>query len=148
MNIEDIASNIRGGTNPPYTVGDFKAMYPAFADVPLVVLQTYVDMAQQSILESRWHSKWKLAIGLYIAHFVTLWARTASTDALGIPELAKAGESKGSVMSKSVDGVSVSYGATSADNDLVGWGSFRDTLYGQQLATLARIVGYTTMYVT
>lgn len=147
MSIESTAANIRGGKNPEYSKDDFLEMYPQFANVNAVVIDTYLTAAHASILESRWHSKWKLAIGLYVAHFVTLWAMTAAEGALPLDQIAKKGESSGTISSKAVDGVSVSYGQTSADSDLAGWGSFKDTLYGQQLATLAKLIGKGGMYV-
>ncbi len=147
MGIGYIAANLRSGPNPNYNVEDFLVIYPQFGEVPREVLEMYVEMAHQSILKSRWHSKWRVAMGLYIAHFVTLWAMTAEDGPLTPGQLSESGESKGAVMSKSVDGVSVSYGATSADSDLVGWGSYKDTLYGQQFATLSKLVGYGGMYV-
>lgn len=147
MSIGINASNIRGGENPPFSREDFLLIFPQFENVPASVTEMYIEMANKSILESRWHSKWKLAISLYIAHFLTLWAKTSKEEPMTPAQLAVAGESKGAILSKSVDGVSVSYSATSAENDLQGWGSFKDTLYGQQFASLAKFAGFGGMYV-
>ena len=146
--LEIIASNIRGGVDKTtYGKTEFLAVYPQFASVPDVVIDMYVEAAQESILKTRWFSKWKIAIGLYIAHNVTLWAETAATGALTPAELASGGESKGAVMSKSMDGLSVSYGQSAGENDLVGWGTLKNTLFGQQLATMAKDVGRGGMYI-
>lgn len=148
MSIENTAANIRGGNNDnAFTVGDFIAIYPQFGEVPAAVLDMYVEQGNKNILQSRWHSQWKLAISLYIAHYVTLWARTSANEPLSNAEIGVKGESKGAVMSKSIDGVSISYGQSSADSDLTGWGSYKDTLFGQQFATMARLKGLGNMYV-
>lgn len=144
---EAIASNVRGGSNPAFTVDDFMGVYPQFQSVSSAVVQMYIDMAGENILASRWFSKWKVAMCLYVAHFLTLWAKTAGEPGLTNEQLAELGESKGAVMSKGVDGVSVSYGASPAENDFVRVGSYKDTLYGQQLLTLAKQVGFGSMYV-
>ena len=144
---EAIASNVRGGSNPAFTVADFLQVYPQFHSVSHVVVQMYIDMANENILASRWFSKWKVGMCLYVAHFLTLWAKTSSVPGMTNAQLAGSGESKGAVMSKSVDGVSVSYGQSAAESDLQGWGSFKETLYGQQFATLAKHVGFGSMYV-
>jgi len=147
MDYEATASNVRSGTNSVFVLGDFMQMYPQFGNVPIPVVQMYLDMAYESILESRWFSKWKVGMGLYVAHFLTLWAKTAGTGLMTNNELTASGESKGAVMSKGIDGVSVSYAQPPGENDLAGVGSYKDTLYGQQLMTLAKMVGRGGMYV-
>lgn len=147
MSIEGTASNIRANSNPAFTAEDFLQMYPQFGNVPVPVLQAYVQMGSESVLESRWHSKWRVALGLYIAHFLTLWAQTASAVPMTPEQLSAKGESKGPVMSKGVDGVSISYGQTAGGSDLAGAGSFKDTLFGQQFLTLAKYSGFGGMYI-
>lgn len=147
IGIEGIASNVRGGIDSSYDSTEFLAMYPQFAELPSAVINMYVNMAKESILESRWFSKHKIALGLYVAHHLTMWAETSSETPLTAAELAAKGESKGSVMSKSMDGLSVSYGQSAGEGDLVGWGTWKNTLFGQQLVTLARSVGRGGMYV-
>lgn len=146
-NVEAIASNVRGGIDSAYDAAEFLTVYPQFGELPTAVIEMYVNMAKESILESRWFSKHKIALGLYIAHYLTMWSETSSATPLTAAELASKGESKGSVMSKSMDGLSVSYGQSAGENDLTGWGTWKNTLFGQQLVTMARSVGRGGMYI-
>ena len=144
-----IASNIRDGENPPYTIADFRAIMPAFTSdvLPDAILQQYIDMATGTIREARWHSMWKEGMRLYIAHFATLY--------LGVPKegasasnIVESGKAMGAITSKTVGPISVGYSAgQEAASDLTGWGAFKLTTYGSQFATLARIVGKGGMYV-
>lgn len=144
-----VASNIRDGRNPEYTIAMFREIMPAFtADVlPDAVLQHYIDMANGVVLEARWHSLWKEGMRLYIAHFATLY--------LGVPEsgasreqIANAGKVQGGITNKSVGSISVGYdNGQDATSDLTGWGAWKLTTYGTQFATLARMVGAGMMYV-
>lgn len=146
-NIASIAANIRGGPNPEYTADDFLEFYPQFGSVPALVIDEYVRMAHESVLESRWHSKWRIAIGLYIAHHLTVWSMTASDQPQTPGELVSNAETSGSISSKSVDGVSVSYGQSASDSDMQGWGMMGETLYGKQFVTMAKLIGRGPMYV-
>lgn len=149
-----IASNIRTGSNPPFTFDDFIAMYPQFgADangnyvVPQSIVQMYIDLANACILEARWHSYWKVAMGWFIAHFLTLYVQGTADPNSGAAGVLKAGESRGLVASKSVGDVSVSRDYSTIAGDLDGWAAWKLTTYGQQLATIGRIVGKGGMYV-
>ena len=146
-NLEAIASNVRGGIDNSYDATEFLTMYPQFGALPSTVVNAYVNMAKESILESRWFSKHRIALGLYVAHHLTMWAETSSITPLTVSEIAAKGESKGAVMSKSMDGLSVSYGQSAGEGDLSGWGTWKNTLFGQQLVTLARSIGRGGMYV-
>ena len=55
-----VASNIRTGDNPEYTVDDFLAAYPQFGGgtVPDVMLKAWVNMAQSSIHKTHGKSAW------------------------------------------------------------------------------------------
>lgn len=146
-----MASNIRDGQNPDYTVEDFRKVMPGFSEevISNEQLQHFVDMAQSVVKEARWHSLWREGMRLYIAHFATLYLATPQ-DAPSRDALVGAGQMKGAATSKSVDGVSVSYDtsqASSASNDLTGWGAFKLTTYGMQFATLAKAVVKGGMYV-
>ena len=142
------ASNVRENDYPEeFTRQTFLDLYPQFAICPVNVLDMYVEQAKHCIQRCRWHALWMNGITLYIAHWLTLWLRANAPAGSSMAQVAEAGMSKGAISSKSVDGVSVSYGSTNAQGDLQGWGSYRDTLFGEQFATLARIVGKGGVYV-
>jgi hypothetical protein len=106
--------------------------------IPFAVIQAYLALAAASLQQARWCEEWAVAMSLFISHFLTLWA---STDCTGITTAAQAaaqGMASGVTVSKAVGDVSVSY---SVLQGLEGWGAWNLTKYGQQLATMARIVG-------
>ena len=140
------ASNIREGKNPPFSVEDFKTMYPLFWSdeikplLPDELIEMYVDFALAIVNIARYHEAWKMCVCLVVAHFLILYLRTMSA----IPDptaadIIKAAETKGLVASKSVDSVSVSYDFSAAISDLDGWAAWKTTEYGIQFITLARV---------
>jgi hypothetical protein len=50
--------------------------------VPAGVLQAYLIQAWSSLVRQRWFSQWCVAMGLYIAHYATLWAKTDASEVL------------------------------------------------------------------
>lgn len=126
-----------------YTLEDLKVIYPQFAGdgIPDSVLEMYLDLAHETIQKTRWRSYWKLAMGLFVAHFVTLWAMGATNGAGSAAELASAGENQGVVSSKSAGGVSISRDFSLTNQGLTDWAGWNQTQYGTQLATLAKLVG-------
>jgi hypothetical protein len=151
------ASNIRVGDNPPYGLTDFYANYPAYAPrgvdpnityiVDPTIIQMYLDLANTSIKETRWRSGWKIAMGWFVAHFITLYLQgMADANSTAAQVIAK-GQSKGLMASKSVSDVSVSYDYNSIAQDLDGWAAWKLTSYGQQLATMGKMLGKGGMYI-
>jgi hypothetical protein len=158
------ASNIKGGSNPSFQVSDFLAMYPQFAQesfvspnqidiapnpnvVPEFIIQMYIDLANASIKQTRWQGYWQIAMGWFIAHFCTLYLQgiaDANSDANAV---LAAGQAKGLNTSESVGDVSVSIDYNLIAQDLNGWAAWKLTVYGQQLATIGKLVGKGGMYV-
>jgi len=48
--------------------------------IPTGVIQMYLNLAVASLVQARWCEMWRVAIGLYIAHFCTLYARSDSSE--------------------------------------------------------------------
>lgn len=140
------ASNIRTGGNPEYSVEDFLAAYPQFGTkttgeevVPRVVLESWVKLAHASIHKNRYHDAWEICMGLYIAHWLTLYLQTAAAADDPLQKQITAGLAKGLQSSKSAGDISVSYDFGSINEDFVGWGVYKLTSYGQQFVTMARM---------
>lgn len=147
------AANIRFGTNDPYTIADFIAFYPQFGgyttpeegdpawtgDIPEAVLQMYVNLASACLAQERWCDMWGVGMAFFIAHFATLYLQSMTPEGASTSQVASAGIAKGTIVSKSVGGVSVSY--QSAVSDINGWAAWKLTVFGQQLVTMARLVG-------
>lgn len=142
------ASNIRDGTNPPYTIADFRAIMPAFTEtiVADALVQHFINMADAVVKEARWHEMWSEGMRLFIAHNLTLYL-SAQPVGEGLPALLSASGTQGIASSKTVGAVSVSYDVAAATSDLTGWANWKETPYGTQFATLARMIGKGGMYV-
>lgn len=146
------ASNVRidNDTSTAVTSGEFLEMYPQFSSpaVPAAFLLMTLERAHASIQEARWFSNRKFAICLFVAHFCTMYLKSKVSDGVTDPAaIASKGENKGAATSKSVGSVSVSYGNSEGVSDLLGFGSLKDTIYGQQLATMAMNAGIGMMIV-
>lgn len=135
------AANIRTAGSNRVTESEFLDMYPQFATVPPSYLQMILEQANAAISENRWHTKWRHAVGLYVAHYCTLYLKTKPPEGASDAAVARKADGAGNVSSKSVGGVSVSYGAAEGASDLTGYGTWKETEYGLQLATMARMVG-------
>jgi len=142
------AANLPHSDNPPYDSDDFLQQFPQFKEVvPGHILDMYVQFANEAINVGRWHNIWTHAMGLFIAHWCTLWLQWNQNPTGTAAGVINAGEAKGLKSSKSVDGVAVTYDFATAIADLDGWAGWKLTGYGVQLATLGKMVGKGGIYV-
>lgn len=141
------ASNIRRGKNPSYTVDDFLARYPQFGKtddagnpvIPSVVLAAYVNFAHACLQEARYRDAWEMVMGLFIAHWLTLYLQSMASAEDPTQKIVNAGLAKGLQSSKTAGDLSVSYDfSLIASGDFDGWGTYKLTSFGQQFITLAR----------
>lgn len=114
--------------------------------VPQAVLQMYVNLASASLNYNRWLDQWLIGMSLFIAHFATLylWSLPTQTNP-SAAQVAQAGIAKGILVSKAVGDVSGSYQLIIGDME--SWGAFNLTIFGQQLITMAKIIGIGPMYI-
>lgn len=148
------ASNIRIGTNPPYTLDDFIQEYPQFKTdsednylVPQILVQKYVNLAHTCIKEARWGDMWNLAMGWFVAHFCTLYLQSAGDPNSGAAAVIQAGRAKGLDTSVSAGGVSASTDYSMIANSIDGWVNWKLTVYGTQIITFGRLAGKGGMYI-
>lgn len=141
------ASNIKKEDHPEYTKETFLLLYPQFRGVlPDAALDMYVDLGLSCVNYRRFNRMWKAAIGLFIAHFCTLYLQSMQPEGTDASQVLASASSAGMVTSESADGVSYSRDG-SALNDLNGWAAFKMTTFGVQFATMAKLVGRGGMYV-
>ena len=141
------ASNIRQGGNPTdYTLNTFLAEYPQFTKtengvsvIPQTVLQAWFNLAYASLSYNRYHELWRTCMGLFIAHWLTLYLQTKTSADDPVRNIVNSGLAKGVQTSKSAGDLSVSYDFSAVANDFEGWGTYKLTLFGQQFITLARL---------
>jgi hypothetical protein len=48
--------------------------------IPIAVIQLYLNLAYASLVQARWQEQWVVAMGWFIAHYLTLYARSDSTE--------------------------------------------------------------------
>lgn len=157
------AANIpQPGEQGSYTIPAFLEDFPQFCQeeytvmgsgeirrkslIPETMLQTFVDQANDSVLPSRWGSMWRYAVGLYVAHFSTMYLKTYSPCSQSTGQAAGNAEQKGVVKTVSMGDTSVSYDNSAVTAGTEKWGSWNTTQYGSQLVTMARMVGMGGMY--
>ncbi len=148
------ASNLSFGSNPPYTIEDFLQAYPQFGNdssnnpiVPTVIINMYIQLANSCIKQDKWFEAWEVAMGWFIAHFCTLYLQGKADPNSGAAGVLQAGQARGLDTSVSAGGVSVSTDYGTISQDLNGWAAWKLTIYGTQLASMARIIGIGGSYV-
>ncbi len=142
------ASNIKTQENPLYTLNDFLTFYPQFAGLlPDVVLNSFLELGQACVAKQRFGKMWQLAIGLFIAHFCTLYLQNVAEPGTEAADVVNAAQAAGVVTSESADGVSYSMDTSMLSQDLAGWAAFKLTSFGSQFATIAKLVGKGGIYI-
>lgn len=140
--IKEEASNIRREENPPYTTEDFLSLYPQFKEhIPEAFLEMYTGFAHASLNYGRYYEAWELVMGLFIAHFCTLYLQSKVSPEGTASEILAAGSVRGLQSSKNAGGVSYSYDYATALSGLEEWGGWTTTNFGVQFATLAKMYG-------
>ena len=141
-----IEVDIQIGGNPSMTIsiptikaGTFELKVYTKPMIPVRILKAYINLASASIQEKRWCEMWHLAMGLYVAHYCTLFLRAfAQGPGSTASQVAGAGLAFGIQTSKSAGDVSVGMQALQGFED---WGSYQLTIYGQQFVTFAKAIG-------
>jgi hypothetical protein len=111
--------------------------------VPLVILNTYITLASASLVQARWLDSWTIGMGWFVAHYLTLLLQAQTGDG-SARAVASAGLAIGIKTSKEVGDVSV---GISLIDGLKDWGAWQLTIYGQQLATIAAVIGMGPMVI-
>ena len=150
------ASNVILTDNPEFTLDDFRAVFPVFAicsfgeasedKVPFEVYNLFKAMADGAIKYDRYFTSWKYLMCLYIAHYLTLYLQTQKGDE-DLAAALRGALPMGIASSKSVDGLSVSYDFMGVTDGMADYGTWKLTLYGQQLITLTKVFGHGGMWV-
>lgn len=144
--VRGAAANI-GQSAGDYTVEDFQADFSQFFTaegqplVPATMLQEFVNMANVSVQPDKWLDSWRYAVGLYVAHYATLYLRTYSESSSTPAQAAATGALVGIVKSATLGDSSVSYDTSAITQGTAEWGDLNATTYGQLLANRAKLVG-------
>ena len=142
------ASNIKRPNTTKYSLEEFHAMYPQFEGlIPEPVEASFLELANECVSQDRYGAMWKVAIALFMAHFLTLWLQSAKEPGTPADEVMTAAQAQGVVTSESADGLSYSTDTSMISQDLAGWAAFKLTTFGVQFASMAKLVGKGGMYV-
>ena len=106
--------------------------------VPLAVINAYIALASASLQQARWLDTWKIGMGLFVAHFVTLWLRAAGNAATSAGQVAAAGLKTGIGVSASAGGQSQSLQPVTG---IEQWAAWQTTGFGTLFATHAEVIG-------
>jgi hypothetical protein len=60
--------------------------------IPTGVIQLYLNLAWASLVQARWCDQWVIGMSLYIAHYLTLYARSSSSEVMTLLQTAIHGE--------------------------------------------------------
>lgn len=158
MAAKAVAANIpQPGEHGAYTADMFLEDFPQFTKkaaeedepvslVPEAMLNQFINQANDSVLPSRWGSMWRYVAGLYAAHFSALYLQTYAEASSSASQAAAGAQLVGAVKSASMGDTSISYDNSAITAGTEKWGAWNGTQYGQQLVTLARLVGMGGMY--
>lgn len=115
--------------------------------VPDSMLQVFINNSNASILPSRYGDIWRYAAGLYVAHFSALYLKTYSDGSATPARAAATGQQTGLVKEATMGDTTIRYDNEAITEASAKWGSWNATQYGQQLVTMARMIGMGGMYV-
>lgn len=143
--IVSVVPNVSITLNAPVTgSGEQSVSVYTTPSPPAVIAAAYIAAANASLMQARWTDLWPLAMGLYAAHFCTLYLRASGNPMAPPGTAALAGLKQGIIASVSAGGVSESLQVSPG---LEAWGAWNQTQWGAQLVTFAKIVGMGPMYV-
>ena len=155
--VKAAAANIGTGVGD-YTVEQFREDYPQFFTagteetpavclVPSTMLTEIINMANACVQPDKWLESWRYAVGLYVAHYATLYLRTYAPSNATAQQAAASGALVGVVKSATLGDSSVSYDTSAVTKGTEDWGDLNSTTYGQMLANRAKLVGMGGTYV-
>ena len=149
--VRAMAANI-GQSQGNYTAEQFQQDFPQFFTagteenpsmclVPSTMLAEIINMANACVQPDKWLESWRYAVGLYVAHYATLYLRTYAESSPTAAQAAASGALVGVVKSATLGDSSVSYDTTAVTKGTEDWGDLNSTTYGQMLANRAKLVG-------
>lgn len=142
------AANI-GQSQGNYTAEQFQQDFPQFFTpdgVSYYMLTEIINMANASVQPDKWLESWRYAVGLYVAHYATLYLRTYAQSSPTAAQAAASGALVGVVKSATLGDSSVSYDTSALTKGTENWGDLNATTYGQMLANRAKLIGAAGSY--
>ncbi len=145
------AANI-GQSRGNYTAEQFRQDFPQFFTpdgvslVPETMLAEIINVANACVQPDKWLESWRYAVGLYVAHYATLYLRPYAESSPTAAQAAASGALVGVVKSATLGDSSVSYDTSALTKGTENWGDLNATTYGQMLANRAKLIGAAGSY--
>lgn len=152
LGVRAAAANIGIGKGN-YTVEQFRQDYTQFFNAEgyflgsLPMLEQIIDMANTAVQPDKWLDSWRYAVGLYVAHYVTLSLRGYAVSNETPEQAAASGALVGMVKSATLGDASVSYDTAAITAGTEDWGDLNSTTYGQMFANRAKLIGMAGTYI-
>lgn len=146
------ATNI-GQETGNYTLEQFQQDYPQFFNaegqslLPATMLEEIISMANVSVQPDKWLESWRYGVGLYVAHYVTLYLRGYAASNETPQQAAASGALVGMIKSATLGDASVAYDTSAITSGTEDWGDLNATTYGQMFANRAKLIGAAGSYV-
>ena len=147
------AANIpQQGEHGDYTADMLKTDFPQFFNkdgtclAPEVMLNLFINQANDSVLPSRWGTSWRYAAGLYTAHFLAMYLKTYAPASESASQAADKASQVGVVKNATMGDTSITYDNSAVTAGTEKWGTWNATQYGSQLVTMARQIGMGGMW--
>ena len=80
-------NNNAGATNANFSMSVYQT-----SPIPTGVIQLYLNLAYSSLVQARWQEQWFVAMGWFIAHYITLYARSDASEVFETLQTAIHGE--------------------------------------------------------
>lgn len=155
--VRAMAANI-GQSKGNYTADLFQQDFPQFFTaateekpaaclVPATMLAEIISMANACVQPDKWLESWRYAVGLYVAHYATLYLRTYAESSPTAAQAAASGALVGVVKSATLGDSSVTYDTEAVTKGTEDWGDLNATTYGQMLANRAKLIGAGGSYI-
>ena len=147
------AANLGSGAPGTYTAEQFQEDFPQFFNswgqplLPASMLEEIIRMANAAVQPDRWGEGWRYAVGLYVAHYVTLYLRGYAASNETPNGAAASGALGGMVKGATLGDASVSYDTAAITAGTEDWGDLNSTTYGQMFANRAKLIGMAGMLV-
>jgi len=133
---------------------DNNAVFQAYLApvVPVAVITLYLNLANASLVQCRWQEEWTVAMGWFIAHYLTLYARSDAAEVLTIATSAIHGE----IPAGTKPGTTFTLSAAPTNGTLQGYyknGVFQTpgvdyTLAGNVITTAVTVLTTDNLYAT
>lgn len=120
----------------PALLNDVSITAYQFPVMPIVVILSYIMLAQASVMQQRYQESWFMAMSYFVAHYCTLFMRTESGEpSITASQVASSGLTKGIIVQRSAGDVSAT---SKIIEGYEQFGAWAETQYGELFISIAR----------